>query len=266
MKRIFIAVAILSQSLIFALPTPEEVEAVQTRPFELLLEEFGISPNASTAEIVAETERLWVQKGRERWEFDQRFEPMKEKLWPIFDQMGLLQAVKPSKTHYEYALICGSLLSSMQKSAQYLADLWEEGVRFEKIVFLTGQRPLQNSEKEMTGAETESQVAEWAYLHSELPKNLPVSFIDAPMKHIDGNWVRPNRGDTIRSWLNTQPLPGTCLVISNQPYVAYQKAVIQHCLSDEFPVETVGPGVKGSPSVALILDTIARELFWRNSK
>jgi hypothetical protein len=126
------------------------------------------------------------------------------------------------------------------------------------LVFLTGERPLLDSEKEyLPGLQTESEMVRWVYEHSDLPKEIPPLFIEVPMK---GN-RRPNTLDTIHAWLQTDPHPITCLALSNQPYVHYQQAVLDRLLP--FSVETVGNAVIGNPSVALMLDTLAREMTYK---
>jgi len=247
-------------------PATEAVSYSQSsysKAFERLLELFDIPPSSSPQEIVEATQRLWLQKGKERWEFEPRYESLRPKLWPLFQQMGLLEKIEPRETHYDYALVHGALLNRVQERVDYLNDLWKQGVRFDQIVFLSGARPLQESEKQIVrNLATEREMVEWVYNHSDLPKEIPVLFIDAPMKQQDGIWVRPQTSCTIIHWLMTKPESGSCLAISNQPYAAYQDAVFRNYLPPGFNLETVGPAA-GSPSVAILLDTIAKELYTR---
>ncbi len=262
MKNALIALSLLSQPMLYALPSAEAVEAVQNCPCAQLLEKFGISPYASKAEIVLEAQRLWLQRDRERWEFDQRFEPMKAELMPLFDRMGMLQKAEPKRSSYDYVLVVGALAQTVESRVGYLADLIAQGMEVREIVFLTGERPLLPSEREKTGAETERQMAEWVYSRSELPRSIPVRFIDAPMN----GTKRPGLADTITLWLEGNPKAGSFLLLSSQPYLGYHQAIASYFLNEGFEGDAAGPAVKGSPSAALLLDTYARELFWRNSK
>jgi len=220
-------------------------------PQEEVCKLFHIPPQATEAEIVAEAQRLWMQQGKERWEFTSRYESLRPQLWPLFEEMGMVREVKPTQTHYSTVLLLGALLERVQARIDYLA---QTEVTYDQIVFLTGQRPLRESEKnQLPLLETEAQMVRWVYERSALPKNVPVLWIDAPMKGTQ----RPNTADTISAWLKTNPLPESCLAISNQPYVRYQGAVLQRLVP--FPVETVGPSILGNPSVDLMLDTLARE-------
>lgn len=238
----------------------------QGAPFKTLCELLQLPADLSPAELVLETQRLWVQSDKERWEYDQRYEPLKQQIWPLFDQMGLLQAIKPQKQHYDYALVHGSLLKSIERRISYLEELMKEGVRFDRLIFLTGARPLLDAEKAATGVNTEKEMVEWVYQRSHLPKDIPVLFIDAPMKMRAGMLRRPQTTDTIQLWLQQNPPKGSLLAVSSQPYAAYQDAVVAYFLPEGYELETVGPAVLGSPGVSIILDSIAKELFWRNSK
>jgi hypothetical protein len=139
----------------------------------------------------------------------------------------------------------------------------KKGVHVNQIVFLTGERDLLDSEKQQCGLSLESEMVQWAYIRSDLPKEIHVLFVNAPKKQRAGVWGRPQTIDTVAAWLGTNPQPGTCLGISNQPYVQYQDAVMRSLLPDTFTVETAGPAVQGEPTVALILDTIAKHLIYR---
>src|SRR5690348_5766767 len=78
--------------------------------YRSLFDLFGIPKEASSAEIVAATQVLWLQKGKERWEFDHRYEDLKPQIWPLFEQMDLLGEPAIKETHYDYALVHGALL------------------------------------------------------------------------------------------------------------------------------------------------------------
>lgn len=223
-------------------------------PVQEILDLFGVAEE--------NVQELWVQKGKERWEFDKRYEYMRPNAWPLFEKAGLISEAYPKKERYDYAVVFGALLSRVEDRVDYLADLWNQGIRFNRIIFLTGQRPLLEREKSVCGAEMETEMVKWVYSQSALPKEVPILFIDAPQKMRDGIWVRPDTKDTVSEWLKTHPDNGSVIAISNQPYVGYQKAVIQSLLPNGFEVDAAGPAVKGEPTVALILDTIAKQLFF----
>lgn len=219
---------------------------------EALFDLFGISNGAAIETVLPELQELWMQSGKERWHFEKRYESLKGELWPIFEELKMVHTIPPKLKHYETAVVLGALYSTVESRVAYLI---ESGVSYDALVFLTGQRPLLESELELLpNCVTETDMVRWVYEHSSLPKNLPVTFIDAPKNGKE----RPNTYDTVIEWLKTEPNPESCLVISNQPYVQYQNAVLSRFLP--FGIETVGRCANNAPSVALMLDTFAREM------
>lgn len=224
-------------------------------PQEELYRVFDIPSSAPQEEILETIQRLWMQQGKERWQFENKYEELRPQIWPLFQQIGMVDAIRPTKSHYETVLVFGSLLTTFQNRFDYLIDC---GISFDQVIFLTGERPLLDSEKEkLPGLHTESEMVRWVYQQSPLSKEIPALFIEVPMK---GD-RRPNTLDTIHAWLQTDPHPQTCLAISSQPYVHYQEAILARFVP--FPIETVGYSVKGNPTVALMLDTLAREMTYK---
>jgi hypothetical protein len=232
---------------------------------DALLQRFEIPAHLSSQELVQITQELWHQKGKERWEFEAKFEEMREELTPVFEEMGYLKKVAPKQTSYDYVLVHGATLKSVQSRVSYLQKLIDQGLQVKQIVFLTGMRKLLETEKTAPYLEWESQMVEWVYDHSTLPRKIPVLFVNAPAKSVQGKIVRPTTGDTIFEWLKKMPAPGSCLAISNQPFVPYQDAVVSNFLPPEFSLETAGEET-AQWSVALVLDSIAKTLYEQERK
>lgn len=210
-------------------------------------------------QTIPETQRLWLQKGKERWEFDTRYERFNQQIRPFFEKMGFFEEVTPLRDHYHYVLVHGGLLESMKMRIRFLEALIERGFQFDRIVFLTGARELLDEEKAETGLKTEGEMVRYIYENSNLLKSIPTEFWVAPMKENGG---RPQTSDAISEWLTSSPQPGSCFAISSQPFVRYQDAVFQRLLSPFFQLETGGPAPRTAPSIDLLLDTLAKELFW----
>lgn len=73
--------------------------------------------------------------------------------------------------------------------------------------------------------------------------------------------VRPTTGDTVDSWLQSNLISGSCLVISNNPYVGYQDSVVRTLLPNDFKIETVGNKCSLSVVIAVYLDNLVRWLY-----
>lgn len=249
--RILILFFCSFSALFAAYPATED----QKGALEEILDLFGLK--------ASETRECWVQMGKERWEYDRRYEEMRPVLWPLFERAGLINEAFPSESYYDYLLIHGALLSRIEKRWCYACELWKKGIRFGEIVFLSGERAILESErKRATGASTEFDLMKWVYAQTALPEDMeriPTSFINAQAAP---GMTRPTTRDTILAWLAEKPAAGKCLAISNQPYVHYQDAVVLSFLPSSFSLETVGPGVDDPPKISIFLDTLGKILLY----
>jgi hypothetical protein len=241
------------------------VSSIFADPLLDLLTLMNVPHNGTHESIVAETQARWIRPaGKERWEIPDLPEK-KEKIIEYADQLGFIRERLPSKQRYNYGIVMGATVFRMQKRLHFLIELWKKGIRVEKLVFLTGERPLDPLVESLTDVcKTESQAAHYIWEHAEVPlkmRALPITFIDVPMK----GSVRPSTGDTVGAWIKTGPAPGSCLLISNQPYCLYQDAAARKLFPQPFDIETVGEEASlKSLNAAVVLDTIARYLYNSN--
>ncbi|QQR49513.1 hypothetical protein IPF37_01560 [bacterium] len=258
-----------------------------------LLDLMNIQHDGSLADVVTKTQAQWLrQVGKERWEMPEFVVDQLDQFLSLLDRLGCITQVAPAQQHYDYALLLGATLARMRTRLGYLITLWNQGIRFDKLVLLGGQRIL---EKDFEGLDalldrenidlpirkdwqfsgtlptTEMQMMVLVYDQAEMPKemrNVPVVMVDSPMRQrSDGMPTRPTTIDTITDWLKTSPLAGSCLVLSNQPFVQYQHSVVKTALPEQFFVETVGHAVEGeNHHKAVYLDTVARWLYQENKR
>jgi hypothetical protein len=226
----------------------------------------NMPPDAS---ILAETQKRWLRKaGQERWEIAELSSDQRLFVLNWATVQGLFSPGKPGYVIYDKALILGATTSCMEIRLNYLRQLWEEGIRFNQIVWLTGDRPLDQRIDCLTDrCSNESEAARVIWEEANLPeemKNLPVVFIAVPMKKEGVNLKRPNTEDTIVGWLQSAPEPCKALFVSNQPFCGYQFAVIKPSLPEDFLFDIVGPGVDPAShpaAAAIILDSLARWIY-----
>lgn len=260
------------------------INADQTPTDELasLLSFFEIKHDNTAASIVAATQKAWLRPaGVERAHTVDLWAEYKEQLMPKFKKLQLIDAVVPKSKKYCYGIIHGAMVSTVRTRLAYLKTLWNEGVRFNQLVFLGGQRALdpvhEGRDVLLSSARpdwlapqqlptVEIEAMRMVYDQANLPQDLrelPVVFIDVPMLKTEaGTMRRPNTQDTVEAWLGTNPQPGSCLAVSNQPYVAYQNASTLRFLPPYMSLETVGSAIaQEDASVAVILDSLARWLY-----
>ncbi|MBX9831000.1 hypothetical protein K2X40_03505 [Candidatus Babeliales bacterium] len=253
-----------------------------------LLEFMNIKHDGSLADVVAKTQAQWLRAaGKERWEMPELLVTGQTEFLSILRRLGFIAELQPTKNSYDYALLLGATLSRVRLRLGHLVTLWNQGIRFDRLVLLGGQRVLEkNFEGEAalldrsntdlpirkewqftrTIPTTEIEMMRCVYDQADMPelmRKVPVTFVDSLMRQrADGALVRPTTIDTINDWLVMSPQAGSCLVLSNQPYVLYQHSVVQTALPQEFYVETVGKAVdEEDDNNAVYLDTVARWLY-----
>lgn len=226
------------------------------------------------ADILSETQKRWLRKaGQERWELTELSSEQRLFVLNWAEAQGLFAPWKPAVTAYDKALILGATTSRMQTRLDYLKELWLQGIRFDEIVWLTGDRPLDKRVDGLTDrCQNESEAAKILWSEADLPqemRNLPVVFIAVPMKTEGTSLKRPNTEDTIVAWLAESPHACKALFVSNQPFCGYQFAVIKTCLPEAFQFDLVGQGVDPTShptAAAITLDSIARWLYQSQKK
>jgi len=237
-----------------------------------LLDITNIQHDGSLNSIIKETQMHWLRKpGVERWEIVEKDWNKNTSILTILEKIGLLDEVEPQYKQYDYALLMGATFSRVKTRLQSLIDAWNNGVRFDQVVILSGARPLiseelQSYETLFSGAlpATEAEMMKFVYEQTVMPeemRNIPLVIIDVPMlQKDDGTLLRPTTGDTVNLWLQSDPIPGTCLVVSNQPYILYQDSVTKCLLPKSFTVEIFGEKDQNS-SIDIHLDNLARCLY-----
>jgi len=261
-------------ALFFTCPTSPRIfndDGTPSAPLSSLLNTFNISAQ-TPLEINASAQEKWLRTpDKERWEAEDPYASRKEELMPLFKQMGLIDEIYPAHNVYDYVLIMGALFTRAKSRMEYAVSLWNKGIRFKNIVILGSERTL-NPEQEpsqlfgdINPPQTEYEMMCWVYEHIAIPtamKNQPTIFINAPNK-IDahGKIQRATTADTIAEWLKGNPLPGRCLVISNQPHVHYQERATALLVPHEFIVEGTGAAMTEQTRVTDILDALARWIY-----
>lgn len=251
-----------------------------------LLNTFNIAHDGDLKSIVDATQKNWLRAaGKERWEVDEIEVGHKDKVLELLKKLECVDEIKPLNKEYDYCLLMGALATSFQRRIAYALKLWNSGIRFKNLIILGGQRPrnLQQEPEEVflnnlcyqvkrdwvfdgKLPETETEINKFIYNQMQLPddfeKLVNVQFIDTPMQmKSDGTLTRPTTGDTMHEWLKNDPKPGSCLVISNNPYIGYQDSVVRTFIADPFKIETVGDGAKLQEKISIYLDSLARWLY-----
>lgn len=263
------------------------------RPSDALvkvLNAFGICQDGSWETIVQETQSKWLNgPHRERWEFEICHDSNPQKTYELFTDLSMTQSIWNKNCEYAYGVILGSSVQVMRQHFWFLKQAWEHGMRFKQLVILVGDRPLapelenestlidpanspypfrKDWKPPATLPKNETEAAKLIFDQLDLPeqwRTMPFIFIDTPCPQ---NARRPNTSDTFIYWLKSaNPAPGSCLIVSRQPFIKRQDAVAHHCLPPCFTIETVGEGfsmedfLKEPRGTAILLDELARWIY-----
>jgi hypothetical protein len=229
-----------------------------TLPLLKLLELLNISHDGTLASIVNACQSKWCQPGKERWEFVELYQDKKTSAYPLLQKLGCIHPFNARDVHYDCALLFGGHASRMDNRIQFLNEQWRRGIRFKKLIFLTGARPLDpRTENTKPHFSTETEMIHFLFNKSDAPKDLrelPRTTIDTPMQQS----LRPNTSDTIREWLKLHPKSCKCLAVSCQPFIGYHDACLRALLPKKFLIETIGPKADKTLFFSIFLYNIER--------
>ena len=236
--------------------------------FLKLLEITGICEEGFCQNILKKTQEKWYQPG-ERGEFQERFEEKFDLILPLIEEMGLFDEKRASFFCYEYCLVLGGDLENIKKRFKFLLEEWSRGVSFKQLIFLTGQRRLDQMERledRSLKTETEMMQCVWSrfnHFPETLRKIRPI-IVDAPPVLSKG---RPTTESTVMEWLrNHDPKPGKVLSISSAPYIGYQNSVLVYLLSPHFKVDTIGCGSSREVPLSILIDDLAKWFLWETKR
>lgn len=235
-------------------------------PLLEVLKVYGVAHEGSWESIVKETQKKWLrQSGKERWEVA---EVHSVDHFDLFTKIHMTKIRCPEYACYDYGVILGATAARVIERIQFLITIWNEGVRFNEIVFLTGDRVLTEEEEAyLKGSICKNETEMMRFLYSYLPipeelRQVKLVIVDTPQN--EGK--RPNTKETFLQWLKSGPKTGCALIISDQPFLGRADTIARNILSD-FTVETVGKGIsheyylKEKRATPILLDELARWIF-----
>lgn len=235
-------------------------------------------------ELLTAAKKEWLMPNDvERWEMHPNpYQHEAHKFYPFFEKMGLFKVYEPSQKEYDYAIICGGFSSRMELRVRFFKKHFQkfdskdknQKVHInKKKYFLVSERPLdpeaekwiimqaKRSGKNIT---TEADAAKYLW-EKELP-NTDIEFVVGKLQSKNhGRLRRPAFAMVLDSWMNEKkPLPGSILMVSNNPYILYQHLTLVNFLKkhgwDDTKLETVGDVEDGVSLMSIYLDTVTRIL------
>lgn len=306
MTTLLIAMILTLSSPVAARDPAEWFLTKEGKPTERLIVLLSIdnlyNPNDDLEAIVKKTQEAWVKtmhgKGNiERTDLQDsaKQKEVREKVEKIAQEIGLFDERKPLLRHYKYGACLGALLDGVRQRLHHLITEWQQGVRFDSLVFFTGERYLrketddslekllnpQNSPLKIKEGwqmpadapyETEYDMCKLIWDQTELPPSMrealkdKVVFVDA--KRPQGQ-ERVTTKDCYVTWLNQyKPEPGSMLAPSHPLIWPYQQLAGENALGKDFFLDTIANKVTDQERlkhqqriVSLVQDTAAKCIF-----
>ena len=123
--------------------------------------------------------------GTERFELTETQEGLTNQLRLLFNRIGMSHRLKPKRNHYGYSFIFGSDFQDFKNRFDYIRFLWDTGIRFKTLVFLTAERSLDAHEvadilehalestwRPMQPPNTEAEMTKMVYQHFWLAERI----------------------------------------------------------------------------------------------
>lgn len=246
-----------------------------TQPIRRILYTLGIACDYDLKSVVEITQKKWLRKN-ERWQAEEVDKKKTDFIYQL-KEAGMVDQILPRKKEYDYCLVLGALYPSFVSRLQYLIDKWEKGVRFKTLVFLGNERLLdyerekslllKSSNKKIREKvqlklpQNEIEMMKFVFENENIPqqmKMVDILFINSPMEL---GLSFSSGVDSVIKWREEKkPSPGSCLVVSNQPFVGYQESIVRSVLGRDFAIEAIGERAADDTKISIYLDTIARWL------
>lgn len=234
--------------------------------------------------LTKQTQQKFVNRGKsiERWEVEQQawMAENQEQILKELDNLGFVREIKPTLKKVDAICIFGATKVAMTERMKYVITLVEDGLQADNLIILSGERYL-SDKVDGTADElaqlasklgksvnqlTEVNLATQLYESSGLSQfNFNKYIIDTPGSALK----RPNTYTTLlelTKWLHktNSPTIKTILFISNQPYVPYQKAVINNVMNSKnlkIKFEVAGPKARDGIKNQQIIDALGSYIF-----
>ena len=257
-----------------------------TQAMKDLLKLSYIEYDGTFQDAVLATQKHWHRPlGSKRWEMDDTTYANRKEIWDAFEKLHIVQRVEPLDNrffldrynYYSEMFILGDAYDGIKSKMQYIQLLYERAaVRCGQLIFLTSDRKLDQAYEieammqdfEITAElcpKTESDMIKFVaekMIPSGLGDYLEDEYIVVPCTQEN---PQPNTKDMVLAWLDkTSYGYGKCLVISAQPYIAYQHSVFTTYMPKGFTIQTVGPATIEFMYTGVYFDTLARILDQEN--
>jgi len=181
----------------------------------------------------------------------------------LLQQLGFLEEISPKKRIYDYVFLFGTSIKKMQLQLNYVFDLWQNGMHFNNIIFLTSERSISHKTyAKLLTDKIDSPMLPYNGINI-LKKMLSSTQFSNGFNDIKTTYVvaqQPSLTQLTSLWLKQSPRPGTILALTHQPYSFYQHMILSSLIPQEFMLETAALKSHTKIPLTIYLHTIAQIL------
>lgn len=265
--------------------TPKDGVDCPVSDLRELAEQNGIpcSHNTTAKELSAKMQTRWLRAEEHQFQIPKG--PPNERELFLLDKLGMVREIEPPPMNYEGTLLLGASMKGMRRRLAFILQQWaaHKGLDTGTVYFLTSERSVKNenmdslntpdgipfkAEWKPAGAmlKTETDVARILWEQSAIPKGMLAEFVDTPLQPTETAGVtrNPNTTDTVVEFMTCNPVQGTWLMASSQPFIQRQLLNVEETLK-VFPgayiIVEMGPAAPPDLPLKTYLDEVARLLY-----
>lgn len=217
----------------------------------------SIEYESSQEDLLEATQKRWLIDSNDMEHIEGATYPLasSKRIKELAYKLGYGEEKAPGQLGYDYVIFLGGETETMMPRLLYLEKLSQLGIQLSTLIFHAGEHSLPSYDRNKNV--TELKALQKLYQQAGLAKKfsqMAHHWIAIPLQ----NGRNPNTADGIITWLAHKPRPGSCLVISSQPYIRYQHEIFKMYMPSSFTIETVGPACDTAVPVSEILDSITR--------
>lgn len=260
---------------------------VQFPVFDLLelAERNGIACSANTTaeELSASMQARWLRAEEHQFQIPKG--PPNDRELFLLKNLGMVWAVEPPPMNYEGTLLLGASLTGMRRRLAFVLQqrATQKGLDTGTIYFLTSKRSVKNESMDALNTpdgipfktgwmppaaipETETDIARILWAQSDIPKGMLAEFVDTPLQPTEtaGITRNPNTTDTVSEFMTRNPIQGTWLMASSQPFIERQLLNVEETLKifpGAYTIIEMGPAAAPDLPLKTYLDEVARLLY-----
>jgi len=261
-----------------------------TKPMQDLLKLSYVQYDGSLQDCMNATQHHWIRPHDvKRWEMDDTSFANRREIWDAFEKLHIVQRIEPmhedylffKKTQHTFMVVTGGSYDVMKAKMQYIKNLHDKSVNCCVLIFLGTDRKLDlvheiESMKQdfcfSTDALPQTELEMIKYMSEKMiPKSITYygdrEYICVQNSH-DSLCANMDACNALQAWLKSSSYVNSAkadmLIISSQPYIAYEHSLFTSYMPQDYTIQTVGPATIEFMHPGVYFDMLARLVYQEN--